>query len=112
MSKAERRPEYMKGNGYIYPLLYVQNDITVKNLVIENVHRIETDTPVETIYVGQCATVENMIVDDVTQENRTDKGDMAVMVNRGTINKLQFTNIRAGGQSELINNGKIGEVVK
>ncbi len=112
MSKAERKPEYMKGNGYIYPLLYVQNDLTVKNLVIENVHRIETDTPVETIYVGQCATVENMIVNDVTQENHTDKGDMAVMVNRGTINKLQFTNIRAGGQSELINNGEIYEILK
>lgn len=110
MSKAERRPEYMKGNGYIYPLLYVQNDLTVKNLVIDGVHRIETDTPVETIYVGQCATVENMIVNDVTQENHTDKGDMPVMVNKGTINKLQFTNIRAGGQSTLVNNGEIGEI--
>lgn len=110
MSKAERRPEYMKGNGYIYPLIYVQNDLTVKNLVIDGVHRIETDTPVETIYVGQCATVENMIVNDVTQENHTDKGDMPLMVNRGTINKLQFTNIRAGGNSELINNGTIGEI--
>lgn len=110
MSKAERRPEYMKGNGYIYPLLYVQNDLTVKNLVIDGVHRIETDTPVETIYVGQCATVENMIVNDVTQENHTDKGDMPVMVNKGTINKLQFTNIRAGGQSALVNNGEIGEI--
>ena len=110
MSKAERRPEYMKGNGYVYPLIYVQNDLTVKNLVIDGVHRIETDTPVETIYVGQCATVENMIVNDVTQENHTDKGDMPLMVNRGTINKLQFTNIRAGGNSELINNGTIGEI--
>lgn len=110
MSKAERRPEYMKGNGYIYPLLYVQNDLTVKNLAIDGVHRIETDTPVETIYVGQCATVENMIVNDVTQENHTDKGDMPVMVNKGTINKLQFTNIRAGGQSALVNNGEIGEI--
>ena len=110
MSKAERRPEYMKGNGYIYPLIYVQNDLTVKNLVIDGVHRIEIDTPVETIYVGQCATVENMIVNDVTQENHTDKGDMPLMVNRGTINKLQFTNIRAGGNSELINNGTIGEI--
>ena len=100
----------MKGNSYVYPLLYVQNDLTVKNLVIDAVHRIETDTPVETIYVGQCATVENMIVNDVTQENHTDKGDMPLMVNRGTINKLQFTNIRAGGQSTLINNGTIGEI--
>ena len=112
MSKAERKPEYMKGNSYVYPLLYVQNDLTVKNLVIENVHRIETDTPVETIYVGQCATVENMIVNDVTQENRTDKGDMPVMVNRGTINKLQFTNIREGGQSRLINNGTIDKIIE
>ncbi len=111
MSKAERRPEYMKGNGYIYPLLYVQNDLTVKNLVIENVHRIETDTPVETIYVGQCATVENMIVNDVTQENHTNKGDMPVMVNKGTINALQFTSIRSGGESGLVNMGKIDSII-
>jgi hypothetical protein len=37
---------------------------------------------------------------------------MPVMVNRGTINKLQFTNIREGGQSGLVNNGTIDKIME
>ena len=111
-SKAERLPVYMKGNGYIYPLLYVQDNTAVKNLTIDAVHRIETDTPVETVYVGKNTPVDNLIINDVVQENHTDKGDMPVLVNKGKIAKLQFTNISAGGQSELVNEGEISEIIK
>ena len=110
-SKAERLPVYMKFNSYVFPIIWVQGDTQVKNLTIDGVHRIETDTPVETIHVGK-SDVESLIINDVTQENHTDKGDMPLFVNHGQIGKLKISNIRAGGQSEIVNNGQIAEIIK
>ena len=110
-SKAERLPVYMKFNSYVFPIIWVQGDVKVKNLHIDGVHRIETDTPVETIHVGK-SEVESLIINDVTQENHTNKGDMPLFVNNGQIARLQLTNIRAGGQSEIVNNGTIANLVR
>ena len=111
VSKAERLPVYMKFNSYVFPIIWVQGDVKVKNLRIDGVHRIETDTPVETIHVGK-SEVESLIINDVTQENHTDKGNMPLFVNYGQIDKLKITNIRAGGQSEIVNNGTITELIR
>ncbi len=111
-SKAERLPVYMKFNSYVFPIIWVESQLKVKNMRIDGLHRIETDTPVETIHVGPDVKVGNLIINDVTQENHTDKGDMPLFVNKGQIEKLQFTNIRAGGQSEFVNNGSVAEIIK
>lgn len=111
-SKAERLPVYMKFNSYIFPIIWVESQLKVKNMRIDGLHRIETDTPVETIHIGPNVKVGNLIINDVTQENRTDKGDMPLFVNHGQIERLQFTNIRAGEQSEIINNGTIENLIK
>ena len=101
----------MKFNSYVFPIIWIQGDTKVNNLTIDSLHRVETDTPVETIHIGK-AEVESLIINNITQENRTDKGDMPLLVNNGRVGKLHFTNIRSGGQSELINNGEIGEILK
>lgn len=90
-SKAKRLPkqeEHMGGGKTKhFPLIWLQDETYTKNITIDTVHRCEYCNPIETIYVGKQATVENLVIKNVTVENHTD-APISKFVNYGTVKKL------------------------
>ena len=37
----------------IYPLIWIQNDVKIKNLTLRSIHRREYNVPIETLYIGK-----------------------------------------------------------
>lgn len=103
-SKAERKPHlYPFPNSYVYPLIWIEKELSVRDLSISALHRKEYNVPVETLYIGQNATVDNLILDDITAENMTGL-EMPFLVNKGTVISGTASNIRTGGGA-VINEG-------
>ena len=100
-SKALRGSFYLWPNAYVYPFIYMQEDIRGKNIKIADMHRQEYNIPVETIYVGKRAVIDNMVIDNVITENHTDHV-MPLIVQYGTVNRLVMNNIRTNGDPEII----------
>ena len=96
-SKAVRKPNlYPYPNSYVYPLIWVEKDIRVRNLSVTELHRREYNVPVETLHIGVNTTVENLILDDITVENHTG-AEMPFFVNNGTVKDGTAKNIRIDG---------------
>ncbi|MBQ2614907.1 MAG: hypothetical protein IJB80_06255 [Clostridia bacterium] len=86
-SKAERLDVYGKKGTYVYPLIWVQSKLLVKGLSVENLHRREYNTPVETFYVGEETDVEQLCLKNITTENYVG-GEMPFFVNCGKVKYL------------------------
>ena len=50
-SKAERRPIYCKGDSYVYSLIFIDENLHIKNLNISGLHRVEAVTAIPLITV-------------------------------------------------------------
>ena len=106
-SKAERKPNlYPNLKSYVYPLIWVERNLHVRNLSVTSLHRREYNVAVETIHIGQNTTVDNLILDDITEENRSGVA-MPFLVNMGTVKSGTARNIRAEG--EVVNKGTLPE---
>lgn len=95
-SKAERLTVYGKDGSYVYPLLWIEENLRVKNISISNVFRTEKITAIPTIYVGKNTVVENMALHNVSCENQTGE-PMPLFDNRGTVERLTYSNLRTNG---------------
>ena len=111
-SKAERLSVYMKDGSFVFPLIYTNDDVVIKNLSVSELRRIEENTPVETVHVGRRVKVDRLIINDLVQENHVEGSDMPMLLNLGSIDKLLIANVSLGGQSEIVNKGVIGTVTK
>ena len=100
-SKASRDGIYPWPKTYVFPLIYMQEEIYAKNVKISEVHRKEYCIPVETIFVGENAVVEKMIVDHVVTENHTGE-TMPVIVKKGEVQELTVQNIRSNGDPVIV----------
>lgn len=105
-SKAERLSVYMKDCSYVYPVIYIQGELHVKDLTLRHMYRKELDTPVETVHVGPKATVEVLDLQDIHTENHTGEA-MPLLRNLGTIQDLYTTKLYPHGDPLLINEGTI-----
>lgn len=94
-SKAVRLPiqEVQMGDGkdYHFPLIFIQSDTVTKHLSIEHLHRKEHINPVDTIYIGETAIVEDLLLSDLTIENHTDSY-CAMLRNEGKVGRLTIDN--------------------
>lgn len=98
-SKAVRIPVYNKApDDYIYPLIYIEEEHYVKNLKISELHRREYINPVETIFIGADTVVENLILENITTENKTDCPKMPLLVKNGTVKQMNALGIRVNGE--------------
>ncbi|MBQ2750280.1 MAG: hypothetical protein IJF34_10895, partial [Clostridia bacterium] len=70
----------------------------VRALKVANLHRREEWVPVETVYVGENTTVDQMILDFITTENHTESDTMPMLVNKGEIQYLRATSLFADGE--------------
>lgn len=105
-AKAPRHSVYKKDGTYIYPFIWVQSDLRVKNLNISEVYRKEKNVSVEMIGIDKGATIENLYVCSVVQENLT-PGHLPLIVNQGMIENLYVNGLRNDKGDLLINNGTV-----
>lgn len=97
-SKAPRDEENIpifKGS-YVYPLIWVQDGVKIKNLEINSVYRKEYNVPVETIYLGDCGVMENVSINNVISENYTGN-PMPLIVSKGDIKNFITSGLSTDG---------------
>ena len=105
-SKAVRYSIYQKDNDFVYPLIWIQETRTVKNLHISEFYRDEENVAVPAIWIKPSGTVENMVVSNVVQKNYTGE-EIPVIKNSGSIESLTVQNIRAYDDEVIKNDGEI-----
>ena len=104
----DRYPQ--KPTDRVYPLIWVQDGVILKNLTLRSIHRRENNVPIETISIGKCARpVEQIIVEDVTVVNNTGT-PTPVILNRADIGTLHLSDIRS--EEEILKNeGTVGKLI-
>ena len=108
-SKAERLSVYCKDGGYVFPFIFIQDFMVVKNLKVHTLHRREATTPVETFYVGWKTVVGNLILENITTENNTNER-MPLLVNKGEIENLALRDICSGSDTLIMGPGSIDKI--
>jgi polygalacturonase len=103
-AKAPRHSVYRKDGSKVYPFIWVQRGLTVKNLSIENVYRKETNVAIETIGIDKGAKIENLSLSNIVQENLLPE-QFPLILNNGEIENLNTNGLRSTGGEVLINNG-------
>jgi len=105
-SKAPRHSVYRKDGSMVYPFLWVQSGLTVKNLSIENVYRKEKNVAIETIGIDKGVILENLSLKNIVQENLLPE-QFPLLWNKGVIENLSTTGLRSQGGEVLVNEGDI-----
>ncbi len=98
------------GRGAALAPIWIQKDARVKNVKLSNIHRREYINPVETVYVGENTSVDNMIIENVTTENRTGE-PMPLLKNDGIIKKLYARCLYTDGDEIITGKGTIEEKI-
>ena len=107
-SKAPRHSVYRKDGTKVYPLIWVQSGLRVKNLSMENVYRKENNVAIETIGIDKGAIIENLSLNNIVQENLTPE-QFPLVLNMGVIDNLYTNGLRSSGGEILINKGNINK---
>lgn len=93
-SKAVRGTVYPWPDSYIYPFIYLQENTWIGKLKIADVYRKEYNVPVETLYIGESAVVEELTLENINVENHTGE-KMSEVVQRGNVNKWKGQDLKA-----------------
>ncbi len=103
VSKAPRYSLYCKDDSYVYPLIFIERLLHIGRLHIENLHRLEKVTPIDTIYVGEKTDISEMVITDSSQENRLAE-PFPFLRSEGMIEKLIISNTDSGKDDLLAGN--------
>jgi len=106
VSKAERLSIYQKDGSYVYPIIWAESGLHIKNIHISDVYRKEYTTAVETICVSPKVTIDYMTIENVSSENHVG-AMMPLLVNNGRIKALTARGLHTDGDSVIVNNGDI-----
>lgn len=108
-SNAPRREVYKKPGPYTFSLIWVDSDLDVKNLVIENVFRHEEIAPIETLKICANTEVDILSVCHVDHDNLTGIPTPAI-TNEAHIQQLYLHDVRAHEDEVLVNRGTIDQI--
>ncbi len=103
---APRIPEYNKSGPYTFSLVWIDGDLDIDSVSIDNLHRNEKVAEIETIKVCKNANIKNLSVSNSSHQNNTGK-KITFMKNEGKIENLYLYNINTNGDILLENNGEI-----
>ncbi len=110
-SKATRHTVFQKDGTFVYPLIWVEGGLTIKNLTITDLYRRETTTAVETIGIDPTAHIEFLHLDRIVQENHLGI-PVTMLRNQGKIDTLVLGSLRANGDTGIQNEGEILTIAK
>lgn len=108
---APRRPEYNKGDNsyYSFSFIWIDGDLDIDFLTIDNVCRNEEISGVETLKVCKDCHIERLSLSNMLQQNMTGK-PVTMFTNEGIIDKLFMYNIDPGNDVRFDNRGTVGAV--
>jgi hypothetical protein len=92
---------------YHFPFVWIQSETVIKQLSIDHLHRREYANPIDTIRVENGAAVDNLIINDLTLENHTDK-HCEKLVNQGYIKTLRSVGLF---EDEIKNEGIVDNLI-
>jgi hypothetical protein len=99
-SKAPRHTVYRKDGTKVYPFIWIQGGLTVKNLTIENVYRKEQHVAIPTIGIDKNTTIDNLLLNNIVQENLLPE-EFPLILNTGTIENIYTNGLRSNGEEVL-----------
>jgi len=102
-AKSKRYSIFKKDGGYVFPLIWVDRDLHVYDLTVEDVHRCEENIAIPTVFVSANTTVDSLNLGRIFTENRLDT-DFPVFENQGTVKCLTAPNLP---ETEIKNSGII-----
>jgi len=105
-SKAPRLSVYRKDGTKVYPFIWVEGGLKVKNLSIDNVFRKEMNVAIETIGIDSEAIIENLSLNNIVQENLLSE-EFPLIFNKGEIENFNSNGLRSSGGEVLVNDGVI-----
>lgn len=105
---APRIPQYNKGDNSRYPFAFVwiDGDLDIDFLTIDNLCREESLGVVETIKVCANAYIGTLSLSNILHQNRTGKA-ITLLKNEGQIDKLFLYNVDPGEDTLMENQGSI-----
>lgn len=106
VSKAPRYSVYCKDDSYVYPLIFIERLLHVGHLRIESLRRMETDTAIDTVYVGEKTDIDELVIEHSYQENRTGS-PVPFLRNLGIIRRLEMHNVNTSGDELICGEGMI-----
>ncbi len=105
---APRIPEYGKGDNSNYPFafVWVDSDLDIDFLTIDNLCRNEDISNVETLKVCDNSYIKTLSLSNIIHQNQT-KNPINLFTNEGVIDKLYMYNVDSGNDKLLENRGTI-----
>jgi polygalacturonase len=109
---APRLPVYNRGGNddFVYSLLWVDGDLDIGHLNIENLHRREKVAKIETLVIRENTNIDVLAMSHISQVNETG-APITLFRNEANIEKLFLNDIQTYGDKLLENNGTIGKLI-
>lgn len=110
---ASRRPEYQKGDNsfFRFAFVWVDGDIDIDAVSIDNLYRNEEISHVETLKVCKGAKIKTLSLSNILHQNSTDTPN-TLFLNEGEIDKLYMYNVDPSNDKLIENKGVINKIVE
>jgi hypothetical protein len=105
-SNAPRLPIYQKCENYQFAFVFIEGNLDIGSVRIENIGRNEELGDIETVRICENTKIKTLVLEHVSHINRTGK-PVPVITNEGEINKLYMIDIDGGDDTVLNNKGTI-----
>lgn len=105
-SDAPRLPIYQKPEHYQFAFVFIENNLDIGSVRIENIGRNEELGDIETVKICKNTKIKTLVLEHISHINRTGK-PFPVITNEGEIDKLYMIDVDGGNDTVLNNKGTI-----
>lgn len=110
-SKATRHSHYCKDDQQIYPVIYIEKNVHIGYISVDNFHSCEWTTSASRIGVEKSASVDNLSITNSSYENHMSDSSPFIK-NNGVLKKVYLSNVDVAVEEEVINEGIIDTIIK
>ncbi|MDD2269584.1 MAG: glycosyl hydrolase family 28 protein [Eubacteriales bacterium] len=92
-----RYPDFYTAESFVYPFIFIERELEIKNLTIRDLHRRETETDIDTVFIDIDTVIENLTITDCSYENGV--GNAPFLTVKGDVKNMNFNNIKLYGDN-------------
>lgn len=97
-SKAPRYEVYNHVNDWIYSIIQIDANLSINNLRITNLHRIEYINSISTFYFGENTEINGLYLDNISTQNYADNEKMPLVINHASVKNLHACAVYVDGE--------------